>query len=65
MANRTVYVDQDKCIACELCVSNLPEVFQMNDDGKAEVHNSQGASEADIQSEAIDVCPADYIHWQD
>ncbi len=30
-------VEKDGCIACGLCVSICPEVFQMEDDGKAGV----------------------------
>ena len=29
-------VDQETCIGCGLCPSVCPEVFKMNDDGKAE-----------------------------
>ena len=30
------YVDQDACIGCGLCAGTAPDVFQMNDAGKAE-----------------------------
>jgi ferredoxin len=57
------YVDQDVCIACELCVNMLPEVFRMTDDGLAEVFDPEGASTEQIQ-EAIDSCPVNCIHWE-
>jgi ferredoxin len=60
---RTPYVDQDSCISCGLCVDTLPEVFRMNDDDLAEVHEATGASEEEIQ-EAMDACPVACIHWQ-
>lgn len=60
---KNVFVDQDLCIGCGMCAGNLPSVFRMNDDGKAEVHDPDGASEEDIQSEAIDVCPVSCICW--
>jgi ferredoxin len=46
-----------------MCAGNLPDVFRMNDDGKAECYDPEGASEEEIQSEAIDVCPVSCIHW--
>ncbi len=60
---KNVVVDQDQCISCGMCVGNLPDVFRMNDDGKAECYDPEGASEEEIQSEAIDVCPVSCIHW--
>jgi len=57
-----VYVDQQICIGCGLCVSIVPEAFRLNDAGVSEVHN-QAASEAKIQ-EAIDSCPVNCIHWR-
>ncbi|MBU3113709.1 ferredoxin [Clostridium lacusfryxellense] len=29
------YVDKDTCIGCGLCPGICPEIFQMEDDGKA------------------------------
>lgn len=63
MANE-VWVDKEECISCGLCVDNLPEVFRYDDDGKAEAFNSTGASEDEIQEEAIDQCPVGCIHWK-
>lgn len=62
---KTPYVDQDICISCGLCVNNLPEVFRFDDSGKAECYDPTGASEDNIQSEAIDVCPVSCIHWKE
>jgi len=59
------WVDQDECISCGLCVSNVGGVFRFNDDGKAECFDPSGASEQEIQSEAIDVCPVSCIHWRE
>jgi ferredoxin len=59
------WVDQDQCISCGLCVGNLPDVFRFAENGKAECFDPEGASEEDIQSEAIDVCPVSCIHWQE
>ena len=58
------YVDKGMCSQCEFCVINLPEVFRLDDDEYAEVHNPEGASEDEIQ-EAMDNCPMGSIHWED
>ncbi|GFO69746.1 hypothetical protein GMLC_33250 [Geomonas limicola] len=57
------YVDKNVCISCELCVNMVPDVFQMGEDGFAEVHDPTGASEKEIQ-DAIDNCPVNCITWQ-
>lgn len=61
---KTPWVDKEACISCELCVSNCPGVFRMDDDGKAVCYDATGADETDIQS-AIDQCPVSCIHWQE
>lgn len=59
------YVDQDVCISCGLCVSNLPDVFRFADNDKAECYNPGGATEDAIQADAIDTCPVSCIHWKE
>lgn len=61
---KTVFVDQDMCIGCGICVNNLPGVFRLNDDNKAECYDPDGASEEAIQEQAIDVCPVSCICWE-
>lgn len=61
---RTVWVDQDECISCGLCVSNVPDVFRFADNCKAEVCYLAGVPEKIIQQDAIDACPVSCIHWQ-
>jgi len=60
---RQIIVNQDECISCGMCIYNLPDVFRFNDDVKAECFDSDGASEDDIQKNAIDICPVSCIHW--
>ena len=60
---KEVYVDKTECTGCGLCADTLPSVFKMGDDGLAEVFNSEGASESEIQ-DAIDNCPVQCIHWK-
>ncbi|MDD5318145.1 MAG: ferredoxin [Candidatus ainarchaeum sp.] len=57
------YVDRDACIGCGTCVAICPAVFQLKDDGKSDVVDAKGGSEAEIQ-QAIDSCPAQCIHWK-
>ena len=59
---REVYVDQEVCIGCRLCVSIVPGVFRLNAAGVSEVYGQEG-DEAKIQ-EAIDSCPVNCIHWR-
>lgn len=61
---REVYVDENECTGCELCVDTLPEVFEMTDEDVSRASNPDGASEDKIQ-EVIDNCPAECIHWKD
>jgi len=58
------WVDQDTCISCGLCIDNLPSVFRFADDGRAECYDPSGASEEEIQNDAIDICPVACIHWK-
>jgi ferredoxin len=60
---RKPFVDQEVCIGCGLCAQAVPEVFRMNDDNLAEVHDPFGAPEQTIQ-EAMDGCPVACIHWE-
>lgn len=60
----TPYLDKDACISCGLCVSTCPGVFRFDEDGKAEVFDPAGASEAEIRT-AIDGCPVQCISWMD
>lgn len=61
---REPFVDQDLCISCGLCIDNLPSVFRFDDNNKAECYDPTGASEEEIQSEAIDICPVSCICWK-
>lgn len=62
---KKVWVDQDSCISCGLCIANIPTVFRFDDTGKAEAYDPEGASEDDIQQNAIDICPVSCIHWRE
>jgi ferredoxin len=62
--SKKAFVDQDLCIGCGICVGNLPKVFRMNDDNKAECYDPTAATEDEIQSDAIDACPVSCICWE-
>lgn len=61
---KIAYVDKDACTSCHLCVDELPEVFVMDPDDLAEVHNPEGADQEAIQ-DSIDSCPGECIHWKE
>jgi ferredoxin len=59
-----VEVDQDLCIADEICASMYPEMFEMGDDGFA--HVVEGMEEVEGENldkafEAAEACPTDAI----
>lgn len=56
------YVDKDACISCGLCPSLCPEVFEMEDDGKAGVQTDEVPESArDSAKEAEESCPVNAI----
>jgi len=59
------WVDKDECISCGICKDNLPEVFHFDAHGKSECYNPEGASEEEIQTMAIELCPVSCILWQE
>ncbi len=62
---RKIWIDEELCISCGMCINNLPDVFCYNSAGKAECFDETGASEDEIQRDAIDACPVSCIHWQE
>lgn len=57
-----VKVDSKKCIACGLCISSVPDVFEFGDDGKS--HVKKGASckgNEDKCKKAAEGCPVQAI----
>lgn len=59
-------IDRDGCIACGLCPSICPEVFQMADDGLAEVIVDVVPSNVEKEAEeARFSCPVSVISLED
>ena len=54
-------VNQDTCIGCGLCISTVPEVFEVNADGKAEACGPTTDENRAAVQEAIDACPVQAI----
>jgi len=58
-----VTIDRDGCIACGLCAATCDSVFEMADDGKADVYNQpKGADEEALAREAAEGCPVSVIN---
>lgn len=55
-----IVVDRDKCISITSCVAIAPDVFELDEDGKARVKSESGADEATILL-AAQSCPVDAI----
>ncbi len=56
-----VEINRDGCISCGLCESTCPEVFQIADDGLAEVIASPTDDTMELVKEAADNCPVSVI----
>ena len=55
-------VDKEACIGCELCVSTCPQVFSMDDDGKAAAMPDRVPAEVKDQCRgAAKDCPVEAI----
>ena len=61
MIDMRAYVDQDLCIGCGLCTDVAPDVFEMNDEGKAVAVADTTAENQDGVTEAITGCPVSAI----
>jgi ferredoxin len=55
-------VDKSLCTGCELCVTTCPDVFEMGDDGLAQVKVDEiPAGSEDCAKEAASSCPVECI----
>ena len=56
------FVDKDMCIGCGLCAALCPEIFEMDDDGKAEASKNEIEDKLiESAKEAEEQCPVNAI----
>ena len=58
-------VNQDTCIGCGLCISTVPEVFEVNADGKAEAYGHTSEENKAAVKEGIDGCSVQAMSFDD
>ncbi len=57
-----VSIDDSLCTGCSICTTDLPEVFEMGDDGLAKVILAAPEGDmADRAKEEVSMCPATAI----
>lgn len=56
---KKITIDDDLCIGCGACVSACPECFELNEDGKSSVIDSNSC-DCDLEEVALD-CPVQAI----
>lgn len=61
---REFYIDEDECIACGSCAETCPGCFRYEEGMDVAQVIDFDCPEDEIQ-EAMDLCPAQCIHWQD
>lgn len=64
-----VYIEIAICVGCEACVVLCPDIFRMNETGdRAEIiikPEEIDDEKASCIEKAINICPADCIHWDE
>jgi ferredoxin len=56
-----VYVDPDICISCGTCIDMCPEIYDWDDEGKAEAVDEIPADLEECALDALESCPVDAI----
>ncbi len=58
-------VEKDTCIGCGLCASTEPDVFQIDDDGKAVATAETTDANQESVKTCIEGCPVNAIHEEE
>jgi ferredoxin len=61
MADKKVIVDKDLCIGCGACTGICPDIFAIEDDGKAGAVGELTDANAASADEAVAGCPVGAI----
>lgn len=57
-----VRVDAELCIACGACISLVPEVYDWDEDGKAQAIDEEVSTDLEDETrEALESCPTEAI----
>ncbi|HBG23096.1 MAG: ferredoxin [Syntrophaceticus sp.] len=56
-----VYVDPGICISCGTCIDMCPEIYDWDDEGKAEVVDEVSNNLEECAQEALESCPVEAI----
>ena len=58
--SKKIVIDGELCVGCGACASLCPEVFELQDDGKAKVINEDGCKKCDCDL-VVNSCPVGVI----
>lgn len=61
---REFYIDDDECIACGTCAETCADCFRFEEGMDVAQVTGFDCPVEEIQ-EAMDICPAQCIHWKD
>jgi ferredoxin len=56
-----ITIDQEKCIGCGSCTAVCPDVFEMDENNKAQVKKEKEEATDECTQEAVDICPVQAI----
>ncbi|MEA1936740.1 MAG: ferredoxin [Patescibacteria group bacterium] len=58
--SQKIIIDREMCVGCGACANLCPEVFELQDDGKAKVINENGCQNCDCDL-VVNTCPVGVI----
>lgn len=58
--SKKIIIDEELCVGCGACASLCPEVFELQDDGKAKVINEEGYEKCNCDI-VVNSCPVGVI----